>query len=69
MDMEKATQEFHVNRYRTNTISLESKICEQRLTYFRHILRADGLEKMLVKKEERKTCNELARRDQESYLK
>ncbi|UYV68720.1 hypothetical protein LAZ67_6000543 [Cordylochernes scorpioides] len=46
--------------------TLESRICKQRLTHFGNIIIANSLEKML-KNEEGKTCNELARRIQESY--
>ncbi|UYV74527.1 ZFYVE26 [Cordylochernes scorpioides] len=48
---------------------LEFQICEEKMTYFRHIMRENGLEKMLEKIEgkERKTCNKLTRKVQENY--
>ncbi|UYV64319.1 hypothetical protein LAZ67_3000273 [Cordylochernes scorpioides] len=50
---------------------LESQICKQRLTYFRHIMRAKGLEKLFmlgnIEGREEDPYNEMARRSQESY--
>ncbi|UYV66013.1 hypothetical protein LAZ67_3006186 [Cordylochernes scorpioides] len=56
INVEKATQSAN-DRYKRTTISilneinpvrsLESQICKQRLNYFGHIMRANGLEKML----------------------